>query len=89
MPRCLVSCIFMQPLPKADNGSHDPPSFTDAVRLYRLTNLISSAASAGDRQTVVCLIAPNGAFGERRDLWRAREEIIPYAAKLDESGVER
>ena len=35
-----------------DNGSYDPPSFTDAVRLHRLIDLISKAASAGDRQTV-------------------------------------
>jgi hypothetical protein len=35
-----------------DNGSYDPPTFTDAVTLHRLINLISNAASAGDRQTV-------------------------------------
>jgi predicted dehydrogenase len=35
-----------------DNGSYDAPTFTDAVRLHRLINLISNAASAGDQQTV-------------------------------------
>jgi predicted dehydrogenase len=35
-----------------DNRAYDAPTFTDAVRLHRLINLISNAASAGDRQTV-------------------------------------
>jgi predicted dehydrogenase len=35
-----------------DKGAYDAPTFADAVRMHRLIDLISNAASAGDRQTV-------------------------------------
>jgi predicted dehydrogenase len=35
-----------------DKGAYDAPTFAEAVRMHRLINLISNAASAGDRQTV-------------------------------------
>jgi predicted dehydrogenase len=35
-----------------DNGSYSAPTFADAVRLHRLIDLISDAASAGNRRIV-------------------------------------
>jgi predicted dehydrogenase len=35
-----------------ENGTHDPPTFADAVKMHKLIDLIAEASSTGTRQSV-------------------------------------